>query len=52
MPKGDIAWLLVVGITAIGFVRLAQQQDPEAHAWAMTLAVVTIFGALLWVAVG
>jgi hypothetical protein len=52
IPNGDIAWIMVVLTAAFGFVQLAKQQEPEAQSWALTLAVVTVFGALLWVAVG
>jgi hypothetical protein len=41
---------MLVLTAAFGFVELTKRQEPEAHSFAMTLAVVTVFSALLWVA--
>jgi hypothetical protein len=52
IPNGDIAWIMLVLTAVFGFVQLAKQQEPEAQSWALTLAVVTVFSALLWIALG
>ena len=50
IPKGDIVWMLTVTSAALGFVELSRRQGEGEHSFAMTLALVVVVSALMWVA--
>ena len=52
IPKGDIVWMLTVTSAALGFVELSRRQGEGEHSFAMTLALVVVVSALIWVAIG
>jgi hypothetical protein len=52
IPKSDILWLLVVATIAFSFVELHRRADSGEHFFAVTVALVTVATALLWVAIG
>jgi len=52
IPKGDIVWMLTVTSAALGFVELSRRQGEGEHLFAMTLALVVVVSALMWVAIG
>jgi len=52
IPKGDIVWMLTVTSAALGFVELSRRQGEGEHSFAMTLALVVVVSALMWVALG
>jgi len=52
IPKGDMVWLMLVMVAALGFVELSRHQEPQAFTFVTTAAWVTVFSALLWVVLG
>jgi len=52
IPKGDLTWMLLVMTAALGFVELSRRQGEGEHLFAMTLALVVVVSALMWVALG
>ena len=52
MPKGDVVWLITLTSAALGFVELSRRQGEGEHSFAMTLALVVVVSALIWVALG
>jgi hypothetical protein len=50
--KSDVIWIIAVASAALGFVELSRRQGEGEHLFAMTLALVVVVSALIWVALG
>jgi hypothetical protein len=52
MDRADATWVMLVCVACLGFVELTRRQEPEALDFVQTLAIVTVFSALLWAVLG